>query len=86
MGNVQNCDSCTNLLQFSVEGIVISEVVSDLLASKDLFLICGQKTTTFSYIQSEWPQEDKVTMGDRYEFSEDVNLSSHTCSCHNWCS
>jgi hypothetical protein len=32
---------------------VVSEVVTDLLASYDLVLVSGQKTTVFSYIQFE---------------------------------
>jgi hypothetical protein len=49
------CD-VPNMLQFSVEAtasLVILEGVTDLLANYDLFLVSGQKTTAFSYIQFE---------------------------------
>jgi hypothetical protein len=44
---------------------VISERVTDLLASYDLFLVSGQKTTAVSYIQFEWPEGNKVTTGGK---------------------
>jgi hypothetical protein len=47
---VQTCYSTT---LSPLSSLVISEGVSDLLASYDLFLSSGQKTTAFAYIQFE---------------------------------
>jgi hypothetical protein len=44
-----------------VSSLVISKGVPDLLASHDLFLASGQKTTAFSYIQFELPEGDNAT-------------------------
>jgi hypothetical protein len=45
--------------------LVTSEVLTDLFVSYDLFLVSGQKKTAFSFIKFEWPEEDKVTTGNK---------------------